>query len=80
MSGSEDWIAKRAYELWDRAGRPDGRSEEFWFAAKEKSSRRNGRERRARATETRRRETAADRAGGTSTRDLDGRESPILSV
>ncbi len=27
-------IRERAYELWDRAGRPDDRSDEFWFAAR----------------------------------------------
>jgi Protein of unknown function (DUF2934) len=27
-------IREQAYELWDHAGRPDGRSEEFWFAAR----------------------------------------------
>ena len=25
---------EQAYELWDHAGRPDGRSDEFWFAAR----------------------------------------------
>jgi hypothetical protein len=28
-------IAFRAYQLWDAAGRPDGRSEEFYFAAEQ---------------------------------------------
>jgi hypothetical protein len=28
-------IAFRAYQLWDAAGRPEGRSEEFWFQAEE---------------------------------------------
>jgi hypothetical protein len=28
-------IALRAYQLWDAAGRPDGRSEEFYFLAEE---------------------------------------------
>ena len=28
-------IALRAYELWDAAGRPDGRSDEFYFLAEE---------------------------------------------
>jgi hypothetical protein len=28
-------IALRAYQLWDAAGRPDGRSEEFYFQAEE---------------------------------------------
>ena len=65
MSGSDDWIAKRAYELWDRAGRPDGRSEEFWFAAKEeleqKERKREPRSPASPRTEPRRREPAADR-------------------
>jgi hypothetical protein len=65
MSGSEDWIAKRAYELWDRAGRPDGRSEEFWFAAKEEVEQKERKREmpppaRPRA-QTRRPKTAADR-------------------
>ncbi len=25
---------EQAYELWDHAGRPDGRSDEFWFTAR----------------------------------------------
>ena len=28
-------IAFRAYQLWDAAGRPEGRSDEFWFLAEE---------------------------------------------
>jgi Protein of unknown function (DUF2934) len=28
-------IALRAYELWDEAGRPEGRADEFWFQAEE---------------------------------------------
>ena len=28
-------IALRAYQLWDAAGRPDGRSDEFYFAAEQ---------------------------------------------
>jgi PAS domain S-box-containing protein len=35
----EKTIRKRAYELWERAGRPVGRSEEFWFAAAEEALR-----------------------------------------
>ena len=27
-------IAERAYHLWEQAGRPSGREEEFWFRAK----------------------------------------------
>lgn len=29
----EDEIRKSAYLLWETAGKPDGRSEEFWFQA-----------------------------------------------
>jgi hypothetical protein len=28
-------IALRAYQLWDAAGRPEGRSDEFYFQAEE---------------------------------------------
>ena len=34
MSASDEIIRQRAYELWEQVGRPDGRSDEFWFAAK----------------------------------------------
>jgi hypothetical protein len=34
MSGIEDAVRKRAYELWEQAGMPEGRSEEFWHAAR----------------------------------------------
>ena len=34
MSASEEMIRQRAYELWEHAGRPHGRSDEFWFGAK----------------------------------------------
>jgi len=30
----EQMIREQAYELWMRAGRPNGRSDEFWFAAR----------------------------------------------
>ncbi len=33
MSVSEEVIRQRAYDLWDQAGRPNDRSDEFWFAA-----------------------------------------------
>ncbi|WP_315859661.1 DUF2934 domain-containing protein [Pseudorhizobium xiangyangii] len=29
----EEWISKRAYELWEQAGRPDGKDDEQWSAA-----------------------------------------------
>ena len=34
MSSIEEAIRRRAYELWEHAGRPEGRSEEFWHAAR----------------------------------------------
>jgi hypothetical protein len=30
---NEDKIKPRAYELWDRRGRPEGYDLEFWFQA-----------------------------------------------
>jgi len=33
MDSVQRTIRKRAYDLWEGAGRPEGRSEEFWFAA-----------------------------------------------
>jgi hypothetical protein len=33
MSSIEEAVRRRAYELWEQAGEPEGRSEEFWFAA-----------------------------------------------
>jgi hypothetical protein len=34
MNMNKQMIREQAYELWDHAGRPDGRSDEFWFAAR----------------------------------------------
>ena len=34
MSTVEEKIRKRAYELWEQAGCPEGRSWEFWFSAR----------------------------------------------
>jgi hypothetical protein len=34
MSEFEQRIRERAYELWRHAGRPEGRGDEFWFAAR----------------------------------------------
>jgi hypothetical protein len=34
MSGHEETIRRRAYALWERAGCPEGLSEEFWHAAR----------------------------------------------
>src|SRR5688572_19650917 len=37
---TSEQIAQRAYELWEQAGRPDGRSAEHWFEAENELSRR----------------------------------------
>lgn len=29
----EDQVRKRAYELWEQEGKPDGRHDEFWHQA-----------------------------------------------
>jgi len=34
MSEIEEAIRRRAYELWELAGMPHGRSDEFWHAAR----------------------------------------------
>ena len=34
MDDHEDHIRRRAYHLWEEAGRPEGRSDEFWHAAR----------------------------------------------
>jgi Protein of unknown function (DUF2934) len=33
MSNIEETVRRRAYELWEQAGQPEGRSEEFWLVA-----------------------------------------------
>lgn len=33
MSGFQEFLHERAYDLWRQAGAPEGRSDEFWFAA-----------------------------------------------
>ncbi len=40
MRYMETGIRKLAYELWEQAGRPEGRSDEFWFAARHELQRR----------------------------------------
>lgn len=32
-SERDDWVARRAYELWERAGNPDGQEHEHWTQA-----------------------------------------------
>ena len=29
----EQWVTKRAYELWEEAGRPEGQDSEHWHQA-----------------------------------------------
>ncbi len=36
MSDYTEKVSILAHELWELAGRPDGRSDEFWFAAEAK--------------------------------------------
>ncbi len=33
---TESAIQRAAYHLWEEAGRPSGRDQEFWFAARER--------------------------------------------
>ena len=33
MSGIQEHVRARAYALWQQAGAPEGRANEFWFAA-----------------------------------------------
>ncbi len=65
MNGIEQMIPEHAYQLWDHAGRPNGRSDEFWFAAKAEFERKEGTGERKLGAPVRRRvevrcETAAD--------------------
>jgi hypothetical protein len=34
MNDIEILVRRRAYEFWEQAGRPEGRSDEFWHAAR----------------------------------------------
>ena len=42
MGDIEKVIRERAYELWEHAGRPNGRSDECWFAARAEFGRKEG--------------------------------------
>ena len=35
MNKREERVRRRAYQLWEEAGRPEGRSNEFWLRAEE---------------------------------------------
>jgi hypothetical protein len=38
MSGKEDKIRERAYELWQQSGKPDGSEMDFWLQAEQELS------------------------------------------
>ena len=40
MSVMEKVVRELSYELWEQAGRPEGRRDEFWFAARYELERR----------------------------------------
>lgn len=33
MTSREERIRQRAFDLWEQAGKPTGRDDEFWFSA-----------------------------------------------
>ena len=55
MDTLEKVVRERAYELWDQAGRPKGRSDEFWFAARAEFERKDGTQERQLGAPVRRR-------------------------
>jgi hypothetical protein len=43
MTGpTDEQIRARAYQLWEAAGRPDDRQDEFWHEAERELSKRDG--------------------------------------
>lgn len=44
MDVDHDAIRTLAYELWEKAGRPDGNAEGFWYAAEADLVQRNDKE------------------------------------
>lgn len=32
-NGREDWISRRAYDLWEQAGQPEGQEHDHWTQA-----------------------------------------------
>ena len=38
---SEEQVRRRAHELWEKAGQPEGRGEEFWHQAEAELTPRN---------------------------------------
>lgn len=43
MSDLDERIRRRAYELWERAGRPDRTPDQFWFEAEQDIEKESGR-------------------------------------
>jgi hypothetical protein len=63
----EDRVRERAYALWEREGRPEGRSDEYWQMARsevEAEDAEPGNERSDDATEKRRPPPAASKRAG----------------
>lgn len=38
MTDADDKIRDRAYQLWDEAGQPEGREQDFWYQAERELS------------------------------------------
>lgn len=38
MTDHDDKIRDRAYQLWDQAGQPEGREQDFWYQAERELS------------------------------------------
>lgn len=50
MQGDEESIRRKAYELWEGEGRPEGRHDEHWRQARESVQTKSGDARAAEAT------------------------------
>ncbi len=64
MSTMEKVVRELAYELWEQAGRPAGRSDEFWFAARYEYERREEMGEIQRGVVCRRAQTRRDELAG----------------
>ncbi len=42
IADREDLIRQRAYDLWDKDGRPDGMDQEYWFRAEREIAQTDG--------------------------------------
>ncbi len=45
----EEWISKRAYELWEQSGRPNGQDAEQWAEASAEWDAQHGQDKNSRA-------------------------------